>query len=416
MVTMFFLLACAPAEPLPAASVAPMELASTDLGYDAELATTDLRIAFAVERAETQNSWLLFGLAAAETKSRARLTGDYDDYAAAEALLVRAEELAPDGSGPFMHRAGLDYTLHRLDRVEASVASAESAISIDDNQRAAFAAMRGDVAWQRGDLVRAEALFAEAQELHWTPATASSQAHIAAARLDFDKAEALFDEAEDRTHGLTGEPLAWYDLQRGLLDLERGRYDEALEHYLDAEDDLSGYWLVREHIAEILVLQGDSDQAEAIYLEVVEGGGGPEFMDALAGLMLAEGRVDDARHWIRRADEAYARQMEQFPEAAAGHALGHALEFGDAADALVLAERNAELRPNASALAQLASAQLANQHPEAALHTIESALAVGTRSTELHLVAAEVYASNGQATAAQAQLDAALAINPSALD
>ena len=409
---MILLIACATAPE----TAEPLVLASEHLDYDRELAIHDLALEAALERAEARPGWLLTAQAAEHAVVRARLTGDYEDYARADALLSRAEALAPEGSGPHMARARLDFTLHRLDRVEASVASAESALLLDDLDHASFAALRGDVAWQRGDSATALSLWSESEELHPTLGVTVGQAHHAARSLDYERAEALFDEAEAGYHGTLKEPLAWFDLQRGILDLERGRYDEALAHYLDAEADFSGHWLVREHIAEILVLQGRTEEAEVIYLEVVEQTGSPEFMGALAGIELSRGGEAAAARWIARADAAYARQLELFPEAAAGHALEHHLEFGDLSLALELAEANAELRPNAEALGLLAEAQLANGQDREALHTIERALALEQRTADLHLAAAEVFAATGQAGRAQAQLDAALSIHPRALD
>ena len=394
---MFLLLACAE----------PVALDSTPTAFDLELAQLDAQL-----DAPPSDDWGRVALVASTQMTRARLTGDLDDYAQAEALLDRAFELAPDGSGPHLLAARLDYSLHRLDRVEAHLVAAESRLLLDDAERAAILTLRGDVAFQTGDYDRARALHATSQALHPSIGATVSQAHAAWRVLDFERAEELFDAAEAQYHGPSDEPRAWFDLQRGLLDLDRGRYDDALVHYLDAAHDLDGYWLVDEHIAEILVLQGRQDEARAIYIDVVERTDKPEFMGALAEL--SDGR--EAERWAERAGERYDRMLVRFPESAAGHALEHELAHGDPSEALVLARNNAALRPNGEALTRLAEAQLAVGHPGEAMVTVDEILASSWRSADTLVVAAAVARANGRLEQASELHEQALAIDPHALD
>src|SRR5207302_7510635 len=66
-----------------------------------------------------------------------------------------------------------------------------------------------------------------------------------------EDAEALYVEAEDEITAKEMRAFAWVELQRGVLDLTHGRYEDAWAHYRQAGQAYSGYWLVDEHIAEL---------------------------------------------------------------------------------------------------------------------------------------------------------------------
>ena len=287
---------------------------------------------------------------------RARLTGSYDDHAAADEALATAFAIAPEGSGPWLSRAAHNLSMHRVDQVQADLDAFMGRVLISDPERARVLSLSANLAMQRGDYAGAATLLDEAHALAPRPSTHSLKANLAWQTGDAATAEAELDAAEAMSHGSDGEPFAWYDLMRGLLDLDRGRLDEAMAHYVDADAHSRGYWLVSEHIAEIHALKGEHDEALAIYTDVVAQTGSPELMGAMAEVLAEVGRTEASEAWLDKADAAYAVQIERFPEAASGHALEHALAHGTPEDALALAEVNAELRPNGEALTLLAEA------------------------------------------------------------
>jgi tetratricopeptide (TPR) repeat protein len=206
---------------------------------------------------------------------------------------------------------------------------------------------------------------------------------------------------------------AWLKLQRGLIALDRGRFDEALAMYLAASDALPGWWLVDEHIAEVKQLSGDTAGAKKIYAGVIERTGAPEFMDAQAQILSGEGRHDEARGLRARARAIYEARLREFPEAAAGHALDHFLQDGASpGKALELARRNYETRPYGDAAAALARAWLQNAQPKRAVDVLEAHLADGWDTAEVHWVLGEAWARLGRQDAAGAAHRAALARNP----
>jgi tetratricopeptide (TPR) repeat protein len=113
-------------------------------------------------------------------------------------------------------------------------------------------------------------------------------------------------------------------LQRGLLDLSRNQAEEALAHYRDAERELSGWWLIDEHIAEALALLGRTNEAITLYESVVERNARPEFLAALAKLYAQRGEADRARACRQRARIVWQPWRERFPEVVQGHSHDHA--------------------------------------------------------------------------------------------
>ncbi len=345
-------------------------------GYAAELAELTAKIRWLDKHAEKQRatSWMAQADAAMAHAERARLTGEYEDYVAADALLDRAFAIAPAGAGPFLERASLDFTLHRLPRIEPALAAAERAILVDVPTRAAILSLRADVALQCGRLEEARRGLDAALNLH---ATATGWARLASWQWesgDLEGAEATYRKAASMSHAARGSQRAWTHLQLGLMDLEAGRLDDAMAHYRNADAVFPGWWLIEEHIAEVLALQGQIAPAMRMYRDLIARTHNPEFMDALASIHRARGEAKAAESWIREARRIHDRRLAQFPEAASGHALEHFLDFGDSQTALRLALANYALRPNRTAREQLVRAYEQAGQAEAARRLAEGAV------------------------------------------
>lgn len=384
--------------------------------YDDEIADADLRIAGSRKLAENQpTSYLAADRVANTFLSRARLTGDYADYRHAEEWVDKAFAVNTSKGrdiGPHGTRASLNSTLHRLDRVDADFE--RSQLGPKDNITVSgHKLFAGNLALQRGKYDDAARLLDESVALHETVANLSSKAYFVLGTGDVEGSEALYRKAIGLYHGSSKEPMAWLHLQLGLSDLGRGRYDEALAHYREAETHLSGYWLIDEHIAEILTLTGKVEDAKALYLDIIARTNNPEFMDAMAGIMLEAGNQAEADAYVAKALERYEELMAMYPEASYGHALEHFIEFGDDPKATIdMAEKNHALRPNADAKILLAQAYLKGDRGKDAQRVIEEALATPWRTADLHAVAAAVYRAVGDTTNADTQMTAAKAINP----
>ena len=371
-----------------AAPTADLTLAPDVDGFSAALHRVDHDLA--ATAALDATDWTVQGRLAGLHLQRARLAGGYADYDHALLALDRAYAQAAPGAGPHQTHARVLASLHRLPEAIDAVDRARDRILIDDVTTAELDLLRAELAWQQGDYPTALDASAELELRRPTWRTASTGAHHAWHTLQDAEAERAWDLAEQRLVGEQRVARAWLHLQRGLLDLDRGRPDEALHHYLDADAALPGWWLVHEHVAEALVLTGHPDQAEPIYRDVVEHTDAPEFMDALAGLALDRGDRHAADAWIARAEARYEDQLAAHPEAAAGHALGHYLDFGPADRAVELARANLAARPNAEAHTWLALALLHADRPDEAREHVTAALATPWRSGDLLALAAEL--------------------------
>jgi tetratricopeptide (TPR) repeat protein len=392
-------------------------LAGIPASYKQSLARIDLGLEGARARAAAYDGeWLMHERVALRYLERARLTGSFDDYAASRAALDRAFAVARPGTGPHATRAALEFTMHRLAAAERQLDLIDGyAVPPYGSERAEHQAMRGDIAFYRGDYAGALAAYDAADA---TEGGASDFRrgvyHMRTGR--FDLAEEYYDRAERGARSPPPQFRAFMELQRGILDLERGRWDPALAHFTKADAIYPGYWLIEEHIAEVQTLKGDLDRAEVRYRDIVRRTAHPEFMDALPGIETRRGNRGMEMAWRGRAAAAWRKRLRQFPEAAYGHALDHCVQKGDWACALDLARRNHAARPYGEARIMLARALLHNGRGQEARRNIEAVLASPWRTAALHSAAAEIFASTGSAEEAERQRRLAFAIDPHALD
>ena len=220
-------------------------------------------------------------------QERARLTGNYGDYAKAEALLAGLPGKA--AASACLTQARLHYTLHRIKAASAALDACPA-----NAEAVEVAALRADIALYTGRYREAEDAY---RALVNGVGTSTSYVRLGLMKKWLGspgEAAALIEAAEKRYHAGAPVMLAWLKLQRGLIALDRGRLDEALALYRLASDALDGWWLIDEHIAEVLHLTGKTQEARMLYEDIVARTGNPEFMDALAAIEREAGRADAA--------------------------------------------------------------------------------------------------------------------------
>jgi Tfp pilus assembly protein PilF len=341
---------------------------------------------------------------------RARLTGDYADFGRARELLDARAPSAGAAASHCLLRARLDYTLHRLKAAQERLAACPP--GVEASERAGLAA---DIALYGGRYREAEATYRALANEVGTPAQFVRLGLLRAKTGAPAEAAALLEAAERRYHGSSATMKAWLRLQRGLVALDRGRLDEALALYRQSADELPGWWLVDEHVAEVQALRGDKAAARALYASVVERTGAPEFLDALAALEDEAGDKASAAGRRAQARALYEKRLADHPEAAAGHALDHFLADPSATGrALALAQANHATRPFGDSAIALARAWLHAGQPARAAPLLEAELAKGWDTAEIHWVLGAVREALGQKARAQAARGAALARNPHA--
>jgi len=390
------------------ASGAPLDYAEALLRVDQSLAAGE---ALARTRAR---EWLVQEKIANAYMSRARLTGSFDDYAAAQAALDRGFANSPKGGGPQLTQAVLAFSLHRLDRTAAALDVIDHfAVPAEFETANEAAAMRGDVAFYRGQYAEALRRYRGRKA---SDETSFRMAVYQGKTGQTDAALATIDRMEQAMRFPGAQVLANLELMRGGFELQRGRWDAASRAFARADRDFPGYWYTQAHRAQMRALAGDRAGAIVEFEALAARVESPEVMDALASLYRAQGDAVRSRQWADRAGVIWERRLKLLPEAAYGHAVEHYLAFGDPKRALDLALKDAAARPYGTSQIALGWAWLANNQPAQALRAIAPVLGSSWVSADQHLVAAQAHGLLGDGEAADAEQQKALAINPRSLD
>jgi tetratricopeptide (TPR) repeat protein len=321
----------------------------------------------------------------------AALSGDYADLKAAEDSINEALRAHGPLDDLLYFNAHLHFKLHRFEAARESIASMPLA-----GESASLRALAADIALQQGHYAQARAEYESlaAEKPSW-----DVLARLAYYRLKTGQpaeADELYRRAADMIPAKEMRTYAWIELQRGLIDLEYGRPEEALAHYRVADRAWSGYWLIEEHIAEALHLTGQTRRAIALYRDIIERTRNPEFMTALANI-LGVTDPEAAAALYTEADALYARQFDLYPEAAAGHLIERLLEKRDSDPRLRdYAEWNHALRPNAEAKLLLARSYLKLGDAAAARGLINEILQTPWRTPDLEILRIELSKSRIQ--------------------
>lgn len=394
-----------PAAPQPARAAA-------GASYTSLLAELDLRIEALQQRANASPSdWLIRSHLGAALLERAGLTNQLGDFARVAAVLDEAFSTVPAGTGPLLLAARFNFAIHRLDEAERYLDMIDRRAIPRRDEALIARVLRAEIALQRGqyDLAR-DGLTAVAAV---APVVATVELALYHARTgNPGEAAALLEEALNATRSNDPRRRAWLKLQLGILAMERGELRDALQHFHAADAELSGWWLVREHIAEIHSRRDQHREAIAIFEELVSTEDLPQHLDVLAGLYRHTGEPQRAEALVARAAARWQAQLDRFPESAMGHALQHHLQFGPPERALELALANHAIRPGGDAQVALAQAYLQLGRPADALALVETALRSPYRSARLHDVAARAHTALGHTAAAEEQQALCFAINP----
>jgi tetratricopeptide (TPR) repeat protein len=342
--------------------------------YDNELAQIQQQTAAItgdpVEKA-TKHAFLVY--------RRASLTADFADFKAAETAIDGAiAEIGPS-EDLYLLKANFDFKLHRLARTKEDL---EKTPDLADD--AGAAALRADLALQEGRYGEAKKGYEAALRKKRSWDNLARLAYLKSRTGDVSGADKLYVRAEDEISAKEMRSYAWVELQRGLLNFDAGRYDKALSHYQRADQAYSGYWLIEEHIAEVLHALGRTDESVALYRKIIERTHNPEYVSALAAIL-------DQEDLYSEAERLFQEQSALYPEAALGHYLKYMIgRKSPSPDLLALAKKNVQLRPNGDAKLLLARAYLKLNEPAKARAEIDEILATPWRTPELGKVARQI--------------------------
>ncbi len=360
--------------------------------WSGEVVRVEQQIDSRRKRARKSESWLDWERVSLLEVEHARLTGDYTSYVRAQDALNEAFAVAPKGTGPFATRASLNMRLHRLSLVEPDLKAMESAAVVTQRDRSSIIGFRADVAYYSGDLTTAEKLYSQVANEEPSVRSVAALARLSWKTGDVKRAEVLLDQATKLGETSRKADRAWLKLVRGLMKLDQNQLDEALAFYQEGLAIEPGYWLLEEHVAEVLLLKGEVDLALTKYEELVERTNNPEFMDQIAVIWRDRGNTSEFQRWRMRARTLHLDHLALVPEAAAGHALDHFLELEDDREqALKLALQNHEVRPGGEAKEKLITAYVLNRQFDSARNTALAMQASGWKTADALALASLAY-------------------------
>jgi len=365
-------------------------------------------------------SWSRRAAVASLAMGYAQLTGDYDNYAAADKALDQAfaiarSSIADEHVGPLLLKAQLSYELHRLrPALDALKAPQEQAEYFHDQaQLSEITSLRGAITCQLGDYDTGIAMLKKSIALG--PSAGHKQRlAIALAKVGGDdEAQRIFKE----TAAVTEAPrsLAWIEMQRAKMALERGDRVAGRKHLENANELFPGFWQTEEHLAELDAQEGHTERAITAYTALVKKTNDPEFMDALAEL-IADRNPEEAKRLQEKSNAIYEDRLVKLPETSYGHALEHFLKLvPDPARGLAIAKKNFALRPNGEAGTRLAQAYVRAGRIAEAKTEIMKVLATKWVWSETYATAAVIFRLANDA-GAKAMEEKAHARNPHALE
>lgn len=214
---------------------------------------------------------------------------------------------------------------------------------------------------------------------------------------DVDKADKLYISAQEELTAKQIHAYAWIEVQRGILDFQRGRSIEALAHYRHAGKAYSGYWLIEERIAEVKGSQGNFSDAIAKYEDLYEYRSRPEWAHALGDLYLLSGAISMAHDWKMRALDQYLRSASSGEIHYYHYLVDLCCELlGQNEAALTWAIRDHELRSNYQTQQNLAWALYRCGKVSEAETWISKALESNVICARLYLYAACIYGAAGK--------------------
>lgn len=284
---------------------------------------------------------------------RASLTGNFDDFKTVETALQ--DTLRNFGSSQQLSliSAYFNFKLHRLtlakhDLMEVDKFGGHSQAEI----------LKADIALQEGKYAIAEEAYYRLCKENPSWENLARLAYYKAHTGEQEQADMLYQQAQSKLSVKEMQHFGWLELQRGILDLENKRYHDALTHYRRAEQAYSGYWLIREHIAEVYALLGRKNEAVDLYRAIIAQTNKPEFISALAEIYAVD-KKDEASELFQLADDLFAKDYSIYPSAAGGHFIESLLER-EKIDPMLLeyAGANHALRPNAQSKFLLAKTYL----------------------------------------------------------
>jgi tetratricopeptide (TPR) repeat protein len=339
---------------------------------------------------------------------RASLTGSFADFDAAGAAIDATLLQFGPQEDLCLLRANLDFKFHRLDGVKRALHMAPTLPGRPEGKT-----LQADLDFQEGRYGDAKRGYEEVIEENRTWDNLARLAYFKFKMGEMSAAEQLYLDSEDELTAKEMRSYSWVELQRGVMAMSRGRYEAAAVHYATAGKAYPGYWMIDEHMAELLGAQGRLEEAATLYEKVVDRVPRAEFQQALGEVYSAMDKPQEAEKWYRRAEDAYLQSAERGDV----HYYHHLADLyadvrQDGPRAVTWALKDLELRQSFSTQAALAWAFYRNNQFAEALETVNQAMASGVQDARIFHQAGMIHRKAGQVRRGDELVDIAIQINP----
>ncbi|MDD5578948.1 MAG: hypothetical protein PHY16_06670 [Methylobacter sp.] len=339
---------------------------------------------------------------------KSSLTGLEQDMIKAGWAFDKAIEGLPTPADLYLLHTAFNLKLHRLTEAKADL---EKITFMSEDPK--FQVWEGDIDVQEGNYRSAETIYRHIIEQKRDWDNLSRLAYLRWKTGDFEGADHLYSEAEEEISAKDMRSFAWVELQRGLMALSRGHNKTAWARYQRADRAYSGYWLVKDYMAEWLGAQRNFDAAIALYQKLIVCTPRPELYQALGDLYVFMGKQALAQPWHDKAlaaylDSALRGEVQYYHHLAAFYADSRM----DGVEAVKWAQKDIVLRKNATTHDALAWALYRNDQYPAALEEIKKALAGNWQDAHLYFHAAMIHLAAGQIIEGKGYLQKAAEINP----
>jgi len=309
-------------------------------------------------------------------------------------------------------KAHAAFKLHKLADVEAALRTVPSVHDSDEGRL-----IRADLDFQRGYYHSAERGYVDVLQRERSWGALARLAHFRGKMGSTAAADALYEEAQDELTAKEMRAYAWLEVQRGFLDFVHGQHEAAWLHYKRADAAYPGYWLVDEHIAELLGAEGRYAEAVEILERVVSTVDRPDLGQAIAELYQLAGQSKLALSWKERALSGYLQSAQRGEV----HYYHHLADYysdvvEDGTEAVKWARKDLRLRENFATQAALAWALYCAGQFSDAVHWIESALASDVVDARLFLWAGDIYGAAGKGAEGHELRLRAINLNPAVAD
>jgi len=309
----------------------------------------------------------------------------------------------------YLLKANAAFKLHKLADVAAALRAVPSLYDSDEGRL-----ICADLDFQHGRYRAAESGYLEVLQSERSWGALARLAHLRCKMGDPAGAHGLYEEAQDKLTAKEMRAYAWLEVQRGFLDFAHGRHGDARLHYRRADKAYPGYWLVEEHIAELLGAEGRYDEAAGILERVVSTVDRPDLDQAIGELYELAGQSGAAFFWKQRALSSYLDSAQRGEVHFYHHLVDYHTDVAeDGAEAVKWAAADLQLRENFATQAALAWALYRNGRIGGAVGWIERALSSGVVDARLYFWAGDIYGAAGDEARSRELRERALKLNPS---